>query len=264
LQEAFNPQLTSGTDASISGTNAAALVVSASDGQGEILVLFWREDDSGSYQLVSRARQDGNWDAELKVITTLDSSGYTSAMEQDYPVPPAVTALSAGRFLAVWQAYDLTAGVARLFFSIRDAAGVWARARSVGIDIIYDPDEGVLFDDSRAVLDGLWLFSNGAGEAALAVRYFGSDAAAANMTELPRRWVFTRFSDSEFAWGEFVTRARPDYEDVEEVGCVASNTSLNHCTHPPSGAVFSDGSAVIVFPTEDNEGRARLGSVIFE
>jgi len=265
LEEVFTPPMSSGEDASISGVNPAALVASATDQQGTVLTLFWRESDEGGYQLVARERVAGAWSEDLILVATLDSLNYTSAMEEGFPIPPALTALSAGRFLAVWQAYDVAAGLAVLYYSVRDTEGAWTRARSMGLDIIHDP-AGEIGAASRSSVDGLWLFSNGAGEAAFAMRYLGSDAAAADITEVPRRWVFSRYSDSESAWGEFVARARPDYEDVEEVGCTPDDlkSTINHCSHPPSGAVFSDGSAVIVFPTEDNEGRARLGTVVFQ
>jgi hypothetical protein len=266
FQETFTPSLSSGVDASISGGNAASLFAVAKDGHGTLVVVFFRKDDDGDSQLVSRERIDGVWSDELVQITTSVTGSYQTPQDILIPVRPALTALSEGRFLVVWPGYLTDDGQGTLFYSIRDSSGGWARPKSVGVTLLWDEAEGPIADDSRTALDGVWLFSNGAGEAALAVRYFGDDADADTIDDIPRRWVFSRFSDQLSEWDTFATRARPGYESDELVGCRGNDAGVTvlHCTLPPSGAVFSDGSAVIVFPTEDNDQRARLGTVVFE
>lgn len=266
FQETFTPALDSGVDASISGGNEASLFAVAKDGQGTLVVVFFRMDDDGSSQLVSRERIDGVWSDELVQITTSVTGSYQTPQDIFIPVRPALTSLGEGRFLVVWPGYLMDDGMGTLFYSIRDSGGGWTRPKSVGVTLLWDEAEGPIADDSRTALDGLWLFSNGDGEAALAVRYFGDDADASTVDDIPRRWVFARFSDELSEWDTFAARGRPGYEDNELVGCVASDAGMSplHCTTPPSGAVFSDGSAVIVFPTEDNDQRARLGTVVFE
>ncbi len=84
--------------------------------------------------------------------------------------------------------------------------------------------------------------------------------------DIARKWIFTRFTDTSESWDNLSIHGRPGYEDDQYVGCIPSEApdGLNHVSQPPSGAVFSDGSAVIVFPMSDNEKRARLGSVIYQ
>jgi len=267
LENAFTPAATQGENASISGGEVAASLVDATyDGGDTLLSVFYREDENGTVQLYSRARVDGLWEDFLLPITTSVTASYTTAQANGFPIRPAVTALSPGRFLVVWPMYDLDSKRASLFYSVRDSDGLWGRPKSMGVDIYWAADE-LIDSEGISVVDGLWLYSNGDGEAALALRYLGGEHDdMADTDEIARKWVFSRFTDTSESWDEMSIHGRPGYEEDKYVGCIPSEApdGLNHCSQPPSGAVFSDGSAVIVFPMSDNELRARLGSVTYQ
>ena len=267
LENAFTPVATAGQNASVSGEEvAASLVDAAYDGADTLLAVFYREDESGTVQLHSRGRVAGVWEDFLLPVTTSVTASYTTAQENSFPIRPAVTALSPGRFLVVWPMYELDENRLGLFYSVRDGDGIWARPKSMGIDIFWQAD-GLIDGAGLSVVDGLWLYSNGDGEAALAVRYLGSEHDdMASSDEIARKWIFSRFTDTSESWDDASIHGRPGYEEDKYVGCIPSEApdGLNHCSQPPSGAVFSDGSAVIVFPMSDNELRARLGSVIYQ
>ncbi len=266
LGDAFSPAANSAIDASITGNESSSgLVDAAFDGVETLLAVFYRDDEDGASQLYSRARVGGVWEDYLVQITSAVNAAYTTPFEKSFPIRPAVAALSESRFLVVWPGYDFSNRRASLFYATRDEEGAWSRPSSMGLDFLWPEDGNVDSGGSNSVLDGLWLSSNRTGEAALAVRYLGDETSdMSDLSEVPRKWVFARYSEEAEAWDTAAIRSRPGYDEDGLVGCVPAEVGLNHCTQPPSGAVFSDGSAVLVFPMEDNEKRARLGTVTYQ
>jgi len=285
LSSSFSPTFSQTTGALLSSTETGGFAAVAGPA-GEIMVVFYQEDELGNPNWVYTRILDGV--AEEDGPFLIGSEGFpapfvavSSQIGQDnflHTHAPAVTYLGEGKYLAVGEAIASESQLQSVFYTIFDPETLtWS-------DPEYLLDQDFEFSaEAPLPVEGVHLFSNEAGEAMVAIPWlslaYDVDAdGEIDATEYGRQVLAGRFSLSRGGWGSVDTFGRPgisySLNNYTDYACVPAeknaqsdpdtgDSQLPSCTLPPKGAVFEDGSAVLIYPMQDNEGVFRLAAVAF-